>query len=74
VARETARHAVALLREEGLVVIVPRCGVFVTDREQRSAPPAVLTGRSRLDAGTPVTQDRDQQVVPAFAALPPRCA
>ena len=33
VARETARRAVTLLREEGLVVTVPGMGTYVTRRD-----------------------------------------
>jgi GntR family transcriptional regulator len=32
VSRDTARRAVALLREEGLVVTVPQRGTYVTGR------------------------------------------
>ncbi|MUL39898.1 winged helix-turn-helix transcriptional regulator [Streptomonospora sp. PA3] len=36
VARETARRAVALLREEGWVVTLPQRGTFVADRPGRT--------------------------------------
>lgn len=32
VARETARHAVAVLREKGLVITVPQRGTFVAEQ------------------------------------------
>jgi DNA-binding GntR family transcriptional regulator len=35
VARGTARHAVALLRERGLAYTVPQRGTFVAERPQR---------------------------------------
>jgi GntR family transcriptional regulator len=35
VARETARKAVQLLRDEGLVVIVPHRGAYVVPEDQR---------------------------------------
>jgi DNA-binding GntR family transcriptional regulator len=35
VARETARHAVAVLRERGLVVTVPQRGTFVVEQSAK---------------------------------------
>ncbi|MEV7007552.1 winged helix-turn-helix domain-containing protein [Streptosporangium sp. NPDC051022] len=40
VARDTARAAVALLREEGLVITLPQRGSFVADRENWPADKA----------------------------------
>jgi DNA-binding GntR family transcriptional regulator len=38
VARETARRAVALLREEGYVVTVPGLGTYVRRRQRPASP------------------------------------
>ncbi|HEX9357258.1 MAG TPA: winged helix-turn-helix domain-containing protein [Streptosporangiaceae bacterium] len=42
VARETARRAVAVLREEGLVRTVPQRGTYVIDRKRPRKDPASL--------------------------------
>ncbi|HEY5986415.1 MAG TPA: winged helix-turn-helix domain-containing protein [Streptosporangiaceae bacterium] len=38
VARDTARRAVQVLRDEGLVITVPQCGTYVPRPEDRAAP------------------------------------
>lgn len=37
VARETVRHAIALLRDEGYVYTLPQRGSFVAERDARSS-------------------------------------